>query len=180
MTMGQTTWRLLRFRPGLFLATVFFRGIDDVAPFLAGVIMKNFFDALTGQAEAAFTPWTLVALFVSVEVGNRVGLLGSAYAWPRWWYALETLLRRNLIAAILEVRDPASIASLSGEVTNRFRDDVMGIIQYLNRYIHMWGNLIFAGLAISYMAKIDANITFITIIPAICVVIIVDFGNCMD
>jgi ATP-binding cassette subfamily B protein len=177
MTMGQTTWRLLRFRPGLFLATVFFRGIDDVAPFLAGVIMKNFFDALTGQAEAAFTPWTLVALFVSVEVGNRVGLLGSAYAWPRWWYALETLLRRNLIAAILEVRDPASIASLSGEVTNRFRDDVMGIIQYLNRYIHMWGNLIFAGLAISYMAKIDANITFITIIPAICVVIIVDFAR---
>ena len=177
MTMGQTTWRLLRFRPGLFLATIFFRGIDDVAPFLAGVIMKNFFDALTGQAEADFTPWTLVALFVAVEVGNRIGLLGSAYAWPRWWYAIETLLRKNLIAAILEVRNPASIASASGEVTNRFRDDVMGIIQYLNRYIHMWGNLVFAGLAISYMAKIDSKITFITILPAIFVVIIVDFAR---
>ena len=52
MTMGQTTWRLLKFRPGLFLTTIFFRGIDDIAPFLAGVIMKGFFDALTGQAEA--------------------------------------------------------------------------------------------------------------------------------
>ena len=40
--MGQTTWRLLKFRPGLFLTTIFFRGIDDIAPFLAGVIMKGF------------------------------------------------------------------------------------------------------------------------------------------
>ena len=177
MTMGQTTWRLLKYRPGLFLFTIIFRGIDDVAPFLAGVIMKNFFDALTGQAEAAFDAWTLVGLFVAVEVGDRVALLGSAYAWPRWWYAVETLLRKNLMTAILEVRNPAHIANASGEVTNRFRDDVMGIIQYLNRYIHMWGNLVFAGLAISYMAKIDPFITAITIIPAICVVIVVDIAR---
>ena len=177
MTMGQTTWRLLKLRPGLFLATIFFRGIDDVAPFLAGIIMKGFFDALTGQAEAGFTAWSLVALFVAVEFGNRIALFGSAFAWPRWWYAIETLLRKNLMSAILEVRDPGRISTASGEVTNRFRDDVLGIIQYLNRYIHMWGNLVFAALAISYMSKIDPYITFITIIPAICVVIVVDFAR---
>jgi len=175
--MGQTTWRLLKFRPGLFLSTIFFRGIDDVAPFLAGVLMKGFFDALTGQAEAGFTPYTIVALFVAVEVGDRIALMGSAFAWPRWWYAIETLLRRNLTTAILEVRDPTHISSTSGEVTNRYRDDVMGIVGYLNRYIHMWGNLVFAGLAINYMAGIDPMITAITIIPAICVVIVVDFAR---
>ncbi len=79
MTMGQTTYRLLKFRPGLFLSTILFRGIDDVAPFLAGVLMKSFFDALTGQAEADFTPWTIVALFVAIEVGDRIALLGSAW-----------------------------------------------------------------------------------------------------
>lgn len=177
MTMGQTTWRLLKFRPGLFLATILFRGIDDVAPFLAGVLMKGFFDALTGQAEAGFTPFTIVALFVAVEVGDRIALFGSAYAWPRWWYSIETLLRRNLMTAILEVRDPTHIASTSGEVTNRFRDDVMGIVSYLNRYIHMWGNLVFAALAINYMAGIDPMITAVTIVPAICVVIVVDFAR---
>jgi ATP-binding cassette subfamily B protein len=177
MTMIQTTWRLLKFRPGIFLATIFFRGIDDVAPFLAGIIMKGFFDSLTGQAEAGFTAWTLVAFYVAVEVGDRIALFGSAFTWPRWWYSIETLLRKNLMTAILEVRNPGQISTVSGEVTNRFRDDVMGIIQYLNRYIHMWGNLVFAGLAISYMAKIDPFITFITIIPAICIVIVVDFAR---
>ncbi len=177
MTMGQTTWHLLKFRPGLFFATIFFRGIDDIAPFLAGVIMKGFFDALTGQAEAGFTAWSLVALFVAVEIGDRIALFGSAFVWPRWWYAIETLLRKNLMRAILEVRDPGKISTVSGEVTNRFRDDVLGIIQYLNRYIHMWGNLVFAVLAIFYMSRIDPYITFITIIPAIGVVIVVDFAR---
>lgn len=177
MTMGQVTWRLLRYRPGTFLATIFFRGIDDVAPFLAGVIMKSFFDVLSGQASAGFTVWTLVAFFVAVEIGDRIALFGSAFTWPRWWYAIESLLRKNLMTAILEVRNPGQISTVSGEVTNRFRDDVTAIIQYLNRYIHMWGNLVFAGLAISYMAKIDPFITFITIAPAICVVIVVDFAR---
>ena len=177
MTMGQTTWRLLKYRPGIFLATIFFRGIDDVAPFLAGVIMKSFFDVLSGQASAGFTAWTLVAFFVAVEIGDRIALLGSAFTWPRWWYSIESLLRKNLMAAILEVRNPGQISTVSGEVTNRFRDDVTAIIQYLNRYIHIWGNLVFAGLAISYMAKIDPFITFITIVPAICVVIVVDFAR---
>ncbi len=174
MTMRQTTWRLLKFRPLLFLSTIFFRGIDDVAPFLAGLILKGFFDALTGQAEAGFTAVTFVALFVAVELGDRVALFGSAFTWPRWWYSIETLLRRNLMTAILEVRDPNRVSASSGEVTNRFRDDVSGIIYYLNQYIHLWGNLIFAVLAIRYMAGIDPGITLVTIVPAICVVIIVD------
>ena len=103
-----------------------------------------------------------------------MALFGSAITWPRWWYSIETLLRRNLMLAILEIRNPMRISAISGEVTNRFRDDVMGIIQYLNRYIHIWGNLIFAGFAIHYMARIDPVITLVTVVPAICVIIVVD------
>lgn len=177
MTMGQTTWKLIRYRPGLFLATIFFRGLDDVVPFLTGIIMKAFFDVLTGQAEAGLTPWTFVALFVAVEVGDRMALFGSALVWPRWRFSVETLLRKNLMAAILEVRDPGRIAGASGEVTNRFRDDVIGIVRYLERYIHMWGNLVFAGLAIYWMSSIDPKITLVTVVPGILIVIVVDFAR---
>ena len=52
MTTGQTAYKLIRYRPGLFLATVFFRGLDDLEPFFTGLVMKAFFDALSGDAEA--------------------------------------------------------------------------------------------------------------------------------
>ena len=173
-SMRKITWRLIKFRPLLFLATIFFRGIDDIAPFFAGLVLKAFFDVLTGQAESGFTAATFVALFIVVELGDRIALFGSALTWPRWWFSIETLLRRNLLAAILEVRDSLRISGASGEVTNRLRDDVNGISHYLNEYIHLWGNLVFAGLAIRYMAAIDLGVTLITMVPAICEVIIVD------
>ena len=146
MRTGQAAIKLLRYRPGLFLLTILFRGADDLVPFLTGLVMKAFFDALTGDAQAGFTPWTLVALFIAIEVGDRIALFGSAIVWPRWWYAIESLLRKNLLDALLKVRTPRHISSASGEVTNRCRDDVGTVVRYLERYIHLWGNLIFAAL----------------------------------
>ena len=174
MRTGQAAIKLLRYRPGLFLLTILFRGADDLVPFLTGLVMKAFFDTLTGDAQAGFTPWTLVALFIAIEIGDRIALFGSAVVWPRWWYAVESLLRKNLLDALLNVRTPRHISSASGEVTNRFRDDVGTIVRYLERYIHLWGNLIFAVLAIIWMARINVMITFVTVIPSILVVIIID------
>ena len=46
MTTGQASIRLLRYRPLLFLSTIFFRGLDDLMPFFDGLIRKAFFDTL--------------------------------------------------------------------------------------------------------------------------------------
>ena len=174
MGTGRAAIKLLRYRPGLFLLTILFRGADDLVPFLTGLVMKGFFDALTDDAQAGFTPWTFVALFIAIEIGDRIALFGSAIVWPRWWYAVESLLRKNLMDALLNVRTPRHISSTSGEVTNRFRDDVGTVVRYLERYIHLWGNLIFAALAIVWMTRINVMITFVTVIPSILVVIIID------
>ena len=129
--------------------------------------MKGFFDALTGDAPAGFNPWTFVALFIIVELGDRSVLISSAFVWARWRYAISTLLRKNLMTAIMDMSAPHRVSTASGEVTNRLRDDVQAIIMYLEQYIHLWGNTIFAILAIIWMARIDVAVTLITIIPSI-------------
>ena len=174
MGTGQAAIKLLRYSPGLFLLTILFRGADDLVPLLTGAVFKEFFDALTGDAQAGSNPWTYVALFIAIEIGDVIALFGSAVVWPRWWYRVESLLRKNLMTALLNVRTPRRISGASGEITNNFRDDVGAIVRYLERYIHLWGNLIFAVLAIITMVQINVMITLVTVIPSIFVVIIID------
>ena len=77
----------------------------------------------------------------------------------------------------MDMSAPHRVSTASGEVTNRLRDDVQAIIMYLEQYIHLWGNTIFAILAIIWMARIDVAVTLITIVPSILIITIVNFAR---
>lgn len=174
MSTGKAAVSLLRYRLGGFLLTILFRGADDLVPFVNGLIMKAFFDVLTGEADGGMNAWSLIAVFVAVELADRGIIISSAVVWVRWRYSVSSLLRRNLLRQALDVPAPAKISSASGEATNRFRDDVRGVIFYLEHYIHLWGNMIFAALAITWMARIDPLITLVTVVPAVLIVTMVN------
>jgi len=177
LSTGRTAWRLVRYRTWLFLGTILFRGVDDIVPFATGLIMKAFFDVLTGEAAAGFTAWTLVALFVVLEVSDRAVLFVAAIVGVRWRFSIFSLLRTNLLTKILALRNPHAVSAASGETTNRFRDDAAGVVSYLEQHIHLWGNLIFAGLAIVWMSRIDGTITAVTVLPAVLIITIVDIAR---
>ena len=177
MTTGRASIRLIRYRPLLFLGTIFFRGLDDLMPLFDGLIRKAFFDALdpvTGGSGAGLNPWTFVVLFIIAHLTDRGVLISSAFVWARWRYAISTLLRKNLMTAIMDMSAPHNVSTASGEVTNRLRDDVQSILSYLEQYIHLWGNLIFAILAIIVMAQINVAVTLITVIPSILIITVVN------
>ena len=180
MTTGKASIRLIRYRPLLFLGTIFFRGLDDLMPFFDGLIRQAFFDTLdptTNGSGAGLNPWTLVALFVVAHLADRGVLISSAFVWARWRYAISTLLRKNLMTTIMDMSAPHKVSTASGEVTNRLRDDVQAILNYLEQYIHLWGNLIFAILAIIWMARINVAVTVITVIPSILIITVVNVSR---
>ena len=180
MTTGKASIRLIRYRPLLFLGTILFRGLDDLIPFFDGLIKQAFFNALeatTGGSGAGLNPWTFVALFVVAYLADHGVLISSAFVWARWRYAISTLLRKNLMTAIMNMSAPQRVSTASGEVTNRLRDDVQSILSYLEQYIHLWGNLIFVILAVIWMARISVTVTLITVIPSILIITIVNMSR---
>ena len=90
MTTWQSAWRLLLYRPGLFLITILFRGIDDLAPFVVGLLMKYFFDALSGDGNTGLNVWTIVAFYIAVDLGDRGVLISSVFFWTRWRFSIYT------------------------------------------------------------------------------------------
>ena len=98
----RVIWEMLRFRPWLWfvdlLCVTLIRFVWQIAPAL---IMKAFFDMLTGAAHLTFGIWTIVAFALATWIGRLVASYGFYYADVPIFADIPTLLRKNLLRHIL-------------------------------------------------------------------------------
>jgi ATP-binding cassette subfamily B protein len=157
------------------LASVFInRMLWQVAPAL---VLRAFFDLLSGEARAGLGIWSIVALFVAMEVGHAVGEYGFVYADVPLFNHIEILLRRNLLKHILRRPGASALPESSGEAISRFRGDVSEIPLFA-----IWINDIVVGLlvviiAIVVMLRINVSITLLALAPFVVVGIIANAAS---
>ena len=97
------------------------------APLLTGLLLREFFDSLSGEARLAADVWTIVVVFLLVSVAVQVVMNGSHIVLTRFGANLyRAILQGNLFGKILE-SPPFAEAPSVGDTVNRFRDDVEGL-----------------------------------------------------
>ena len=175
MTMWQVLRRLIAYRPWLYLFSILLWGLDDVVPIITGLLGREFFDALTGEAAVGWNPWTLLVLFVMIRLANTGWLFGAVAAWSRCWWPIECLLRKNLMRAILKTRHARHVADQSGEITNRFRGDVGSVAIPYENFVDLWGNLFHSAFALIVLLRTDWLIAVIAVAPALGIVAALQF-----
>jgi ATP-binding cassette subfamily B protein len=158
--------RLVRFRFWFWLVDLFsvlvVRTSWHVAP---GLIMRAFFDLVTGSAQVSLGIWSIVALTVAVFLGRRLGSFGFVYADVPIFAHTSTLLRRNLLTYILRRPGASPLPESPGEAISRFRGDVTEIPLFV-----IWINDIIVGtgivaIAIVTMLATHVPITLLSLIP---------------
>jgi ATP-binding cassette, subfamily B, bacterial len=166
---GPPTLRLLLtlawHRPALLLLNVAIWLFVHASPVLAGLFMKGIFDALSGQAAAALSPWTYLALALAVDVARIATLAGGVYAWASYWAEVVARMRRNLLAYLLTAPGTRRLPDSPSEAISRFRDDVDDIGQYLEQWVDMWGLVLFAVIALAVMYQVDPLMTALICLP---------------
>jgi len=111
-------WRMVRFAPWLYLATVglriiVFGGIGQAY----GLLTRAFLNHLTGQAQVGVGPWAIIALVAGLVMG-RVGLVfADVVVNYRLRFTVGALLRRNLFERILERPGARAVPGSPGEST---------------------------------------------------------------
>ncbi|MCU0500902.1 MAG: ABC transporter ATP-binding protein/permease [Anaerolineae bacterium] len=159
-------WRIIRYRPGMFLAHSLFVIFVFSLQIFPGLIEKGIFDTLTGAnaANPAALRW-LIALFVGVEVARAAGSFGGE--WTGWTYrrVVGALLRSNLFASILRRPGDRPLPVSSGEAINRFRNDVAEVADFPTWLPDQIGKIAAALVAIAIMAHINLTITAVIFVP---------------
>src|SRR5512139_566975 len=94
----RVIWEMVRFRPWYWfidlVSVALVRFSFQIAPAL---IMKAFFDMLTGDAVLTFGIWAIVAFMVAAWLGRVAGSYGFYYADVPIFADIPTLLRKNLL-----------------------------------------------------------------------------------
>jgi ATP-binding cassette subfamily B protein len=169
----RVIWDMLRFRPWLWfvdlVSVALIRFCWQLAPAL---IIKAFFDMLTGAAQLTFGIWAIVAFLVATWLGRVLASYGFYYADVPIFAEMNFLLRKNLLRHILRRPGASPLPDSAGEAVSRFRNDVNEIPLFV-----IWINDIIVGIgiilvAIVLMVNISLPITLMALVPLLVVGVI--------
>src|SRR6266498_2798585 len=173
----RVIWEMLRFRPWLWfidlVSVILIRFCWQIAPAL---IIKAFFDKLTGDAPVTFGIGTILAFFVSIWVGRVIASYGFYYADVPIFADIPTLLRKNLLRYILRRPGASPLPDSPGEAISRFKNDVNEIPLFVILINDIGVGLIVIIVSIFLMIQISPWVTIVSLIPLVIVGIVANIA----
>jgi ATP-binding cassette, subfamily B, bacterial len=175
-------WRFMvavaSFKPALFLASGLTASIlFYLVPLLPGLIMREFFNDLSGEAPAAFGVWTALALFAGVGAARFSGLVIANWAERTLHLYVGALLRKNMLRRILERPGARAVPTSPGEAVSRFRDDVEAVNSFLSWTLDPVGQLVVLALGLSVLISVDPVLTIGVFLPLVAVLVIANIAG---
>lgn len=174
----KVIWEMIRFRPWLdiidFVSVALIRFCWQVAPAL---IIKSFFDMLTGEATLTFGIWAIVSFLAATWLGRVIASYGFYYADVPIFAEMNTLVRKNLLTYILKRPGASQLPDSPGEAVSRFKTDVDQIplfVILINDIIVGVGIIVYA---IYLMTQISMSVTVMALIPLIVVGIVANIAT---
>lgn len=168
-------WEMIRFSFWVYLSIVLMRLlIFTVTPQLTGLLMREYFNALSGDSPLSFSPEAIAAMVVGMALARAFVILADMYAHNLYTFRTGALLRKNLLTRILERPGARAVPQSPGEAISRFRDDVNHSSEFTSMIPFIVGQGLFAVIALVTMLRINVRVTLIAYIPF---VIVIAIGN---
>lgn len=165
-------WRMIRYRPKLWLANLLAMIIAMLFFQVPGLAMREFFNLLSGEAKVSFDLWTIIALLFAAEIGGVLGIFGLILTNVPFFVNTMTLLRKNLLKHILRRPGASALPDSPGEAISRFRGDVFEIPLFALWLNDILGLATFSLIAVIVMVRINPSITALAILPFLVVGVI--------
>ncbi len=178
ISVVRAWWGLIRCFPGLYSLTMALRIFVFVGVFQAtGLIIRFYFDSLSGSAPLAWGPnaWTAVMLAVALL---RNGLIFTdMYVFFRWTFSTAATMRKNLLEHILSMPGARALPSSTGEAISRFREDADEVGNYTVWAVFLLATGSFGVVALITMARINLRVTVFAFMPLLLVVAVANLAR---
>lgn len=165
-------WRLVAYRPFWYLVDALSWILFHQWPLIPGLLAKAFFDALGGSAPAGLNLTTIVALVAAAGLGRAGVVFMANVSGPRQGFPAESLLRRNLLARVLERPGARALPGNVGETLSTMRDDVSTLTLMKDWLFDVVAGLILGMTGVAILLSVDARVTLLVFAPITVVVVL--------
>ena len=181
MSGWQFLWWMIGYAPKLYVIDGFFWILIEGLPVIPGLIIREFFNTLTGSSQLGLSPWSLVVLLLIAEVGRIVALFVGRITKTEHRFLMSSLLRRNFLECLLSRPGAQPLAASGetlqtvspGEVISYFRDDAKQIEEIIAWTSQIVGAGLFALGSIAILLSVNVRITLFIFLPLIVMLVVV-------
>lgn len=177
----QLLWHLMRYAPKLYLIDSFFWILIEGLPALPGLIIREFFNTLTGESQLGFSLWALIALLLALGLGQIVVIFAGRFTKTQHRFTMSSLLQRNLLECLLTRPGAQPLAAESeagktvspGELTSYFRDDRQQVEDMVAGVSEIAGSGLFALGSIAILLSVNVWMTLFVFLPLVIMVAVI-------
>lgn len=142
-------------------------------PAVVGLGLQAIFDAIREGSGGLLVVPALATGLLGFEALRLVLFFGAIVVLTQWWARGTALLRTNLLHAQVSSggSDAGPPVGRAGAAIPVFRDDVNDVMELVDSWIDLSGGTLFAAVAVTVMARIDALLTLVVVLPLALVVL---------
>jgi ATP-binding cassette, subfamily B, bacterial len=177
LSTAWVIWRFIRFKPWLCAVSLILQILRLGIILTPGLIVREIFNTLTGNATVKWSVEALIALIVAAALTRVVILLSAVAVELTYWYNCYALLQRNLFERILHRPGAQPLPYSFGDVISRLRGDTRLVINHVNFSFLVTGMGAAALAAIIVMASINPLITAVVLLPLVGIGLIVHLAS---
>lgn len=171
LPVRRMMWRLIRVAPGWYLINALLWTLIWVMPIIPALITQRFFDGLD---TVGFNPATLIAGLIGYGLSRLGVMVLGMWTDINFMFRLSSTLRRNMLERIFDLPGAQAVDEAPGEVISRFREDVEHVEEAVTMTVDLLGAFLFAVIAASVLASIDAQMTLLVFAPLLFMILVAE------
>lgn len=177
MKVYQAVLSVIRYRPKLWTINLIAMMVLIVGWQIPGLVTREFFNLLSGEAHAGANLWTLIAILAASGLARVVGLYGLPKTNRPFGEISRTLLQKNMLRRVLAMPGARSLPEAPGQTVNRFKDDAFEVPLFGLWLNDLIGSAWFALTGIAIMLWINWQIAILALVPMFAVMLIANLAT---
>ncbi|MVO98842.1 ABC transporter ATP-binding protein [Paenibacillus lutrae] len=176
MSTRPFLWRMAAYHPRLFWTGVLQWLPFNLSPIFIGLLMKLFFDNLTGYTDTPLSPWIIVVLFAVNVLVTLISIRLASRTETELNFRMKGLIRQNLLAHILRQPGARAVPGSPGEAVSQFRDDVEQLADTFRNFNLLIVKTISFISAVAVLFYMNTAMTLGVILPLLVVFYLIQYS----